>query len=79
MYVCLCKALTETDVAECARGCALEGVTSTSEVLRALDLEGDEACGFCAENPCHILAIVEDELELHVGLTRPNEEPVAFS
>jgi bacterioferritin-associated ferredoxin len=73
LYVCLCKALTESEVVSRARACISEGITCSSQVLRALDLEGDEACGFCTENPEHILAIFEDELELH-GYSRSPEQ-----
>ena len=76
MYVCLCKALTETEIASRARGCIAEGRRSPDDIVEALELYCEEACGFCAENPEHILAIVEDELELHLGYTSPTARAV---
>ena len=74
MYVCLCKGLTEAEVVRRARGCITEGVRSPEDVIEALDLHSEEACGFCVENPEHILAIFEDELELHLGYSTPSEQ-----
>lgn len=79
MYVCLCKALTESDVVERARDCIREGATSPTAVIDALDLHSDEACGFCVENPHHIVAIFEDELELHQGFACPNRQSSPLS
>ena len=79
MYVCLCKALTEADVVARTRDCIREGATSYSAVIDALDLHSDEACGFCVENPHHIEAIFEDELEVHLGFTCPNGQSAPLS
>lgn len=79
MYVCLCKALTEAEVVRRARGCITEGIRSPDDVIEALGLHCEEACGFCAENPQHILAIFEDELELHLGYTASSEQPMTHA
>jgi hypothetical protein len=42
-----------------------------------MDLRCEDACGFCAENPEHIMAIFEDELELHQGFAALPFEPLA--
>lgn len=76
MYVCLCKALTEAEVAQRSRACIAQGITDLDDIIEVLDLRGDEVCGFCADNPQDILGIFEDELELHRGYTpSPNEVP----
>lgn len=75
MYVCLCKALTETEVSRRARGCITEGARSPEALLEAMGVHCEEACGYCVENPEHIVAIFEDELELHLGYTTPTGAP----
>ena len=75
MYVCLCNALTETEAARRARGCIMEGVRDSSEVIDAMGLRCETSCGYCIENPQHIIAIFEDELEEHLGYTAPADEP----
>ncbi len=61
MFVCLCKALTENDVARAARACSASGCTSTEDVLRLLGLHCEEACGFCVANPESFIAIAQEE------------------
>ena len=75
MYVCLCKALTESDVAMRARSCIQQGPCTPEDFLEVLDLHGDEVCGFCAEHPQDLLGIFEDEMELHYGYSVPPNEP----
>ena len=79
MYVCLCKALTEAEVIRRCRGCITEGVRSADGVIEALGLQCEDACGFCVEHPQHILAIFEDELELHLGYSTPNEQTISHA
>ena len=79
MYVCLCKALTEAEVVRRARGCITGGGRSPDDIIEALELHCEEACGFCVENPQHILAIVEDELELYLGYSAPAEQPMTHA
>jgi bacterioferritin-associated ferredoxin len=67
VYVCLCKALTEADVAQRSRACIAEGLRDASKMLEVLDLYSDDVCGFCAEHPQDITGIFEDELELYLG------------
>jgi hypothetical protein len=50
-------------------------VRSPDDVIEAFDLRCEEVCGFCANNPEHILAIFEDELELQLGYSTPTEQP----
>jgi bacterioferritin-associated ferredoxin len=76
VYVCLCKALTESEAARRVRACIEDGITSPDGVIEAMDLHGDETCGFCTENPHHIMAIFEDELELHLGYAAPDPDAV---
>lgn len=76
MYVCLCKGLTEAEVVERTRSCIADGVRCPGGVIEALELECEDACGFCAENPEHIVAIFEDELETHLGYSTPCHEAV---
>lgn len=63
MYVCLCKALKEADVALAARVCAERGNVALEDVIEVLGLHSEEACGFCVEHPETIREIVADELE----------------
>ncbi len=76
MYVCLCNALTESEAVRRARGCITEGVRSPEDVIEAMNLCSESACGFCVEHPEHILAIFEDELEVYLGYTTPADESV---
>ncbi len=43
MYVCLCKAVTESDVRQVGRS----GATTAAALIAALGLDGDECCGLC--------------------------------
>jgi len=43
MYVCLCKAVTESDVREAGRA----GATTATALIGALGLDSDECCGLC--------------------------------
>ena len=67
MYVCLCKGLTEAEVVRRARGCVRQGSRSPEDVIEALELHSEDACGYCVENPEVIIAIFEDELEEQQG------------
>jgi bacterioferritin-associated ferredoxin len=70
MYVCLCKALKEDDVALAARACAERGNVALEDVIEVLGLHCEEACGFCVEHPETIRDIVEDEVEA-LGFNAP--------
>ena len=76
MYVCLCKALKESEVALRARTCIQQGHCDAAEFLETLDLHNDEVCGFCAEHPQDLIGIFEDELELSRGYTTPDREHI---
>lgn len=65
MYICLCKALKETDVALAARDCISRGTPDLDDLIEVLGLRCEEACGYCAEHPEVIEAIASDELESH--------------
>jgi bacterioferritin-associated ferredoxin len=43
MYVCLCKAITESDVRQAGRS----GATTAAALIGALGLDSDECCGLC--------------------------------
>jgi bacterioferritin-associated ferredoxin len=57
VYVCLCKGLTESQVADTAGACADAGEAKHCSFLSALHLDSDDACGYCAEDPGVLLAI----------------------
>ncbi len=61
MFVCLCKAITESDVARAARDCSASGCASTDEVMQRLGLHCEEACGFCIAHPESFVSIAEEE------------------
>lgn len=63
MYVCLCKALTEADVALAARECINRGTQDLEDLIEVLGLRCEEACGYCVDHPEIIEAIASDELE----------------
>ena len=63
MYVCLCKALTESDVSLAARACLEKGVTNLEDVIEVLGLNCEEACRYCVKHPEVISAIVADEFD----------------
>jgi bacterioferritin-associated ferredoxin len=73
MYVCLCKALTEADVALAARDCLQTGAIELEDVIEVLGLHCEEACGYCLEHPETIQSIVEDEVEAN-GFERAHTE-----
>ena len=60
MFVCLCRALTEADVACTARACLASGAATSQELFIALGLDCDEACGYCLDNPESVLSIAVD-------------------
>ena len=65
MFVCLCKALTEDDVASAARSCLASGEASIDALLEVLDLDCETACGFCThEDRETFLAIAESAWSL---------------
>lgn len=63
MYVCLCKGLRESDVSLAARACIEQGAFQLEDVIEVLNLNCEEACGYCVENPDVIESIVSDEVE----------------
>ncbi len=69
MFVCLCKALTESDVASAARACSAAGCTSTDEVMQLLGLHCEEACGFCIAHPDTFDSIAQEEWATYVAQT----------
>lgn len=79
MYVCLCKGLTEAEVARRCRDCIAEGVRCAEDAVEAVGICGEEICGFCVESPQLIQSIFEDELEAHLGYSSPSEQPVSQS
>lgn len=63
MYVCLCKPLTEADVALAAQICLQGGRPSPEALVQSLNLNSEDCCGYCARNPEALLSIAEDEWE----------------
>ena len=55
MYVCICNAVTERQVRECARS----GVRSLEELACTLGVGA--GCGRCAEGACELLEQVHGE------------------
>jgi bacterioferritin-associated ferredoxin len=62
MYVCLCKGLTESDVAMTARVWAESGI-EPDDVIELLGLRSEECCGYCDQHPQVLLDIVAAEME----------------
>ena len=61
MYVCLCKALTDSDVRLIARTLAGSGVRSIDDFLAFLDLDNISGCGLCAQEPEQFIALATSE------------------
>ena len=58
MFVCLCKALTESDVASAAAACGQ--CPSTEQFIELLGLHCEEACGFCVDHPETVASIAHE-------------------
>ena len=74
MYVCLCKGLTESDVATTARVWAENGI-EPDDVIEVLGLRCEEACGYCEQNPELLLSIFAAELERPITSLRKAAGP----
>lgn len=59
MYLCLCKAVTESDVKQVARS----GVVTAEELIQALGLEDDDCCGRCTLQIEEFVAVAVRELD----------------
>ena len=57
MYLCLCKAVTESDVKRAAQA----GTTTAEALIVALGLDGDDCCGRCAQEMDDFVAVAVSE------------------
>jgi bacterioferritin-associated ferredoxin len=76
MYVCLCRGLTESDVAMAARVWAENGI-EPDDIVEVLGLRCEEACGYCEKHPELLLDIVASEFERSRTYDRPAVETTA--
>jgi bacterioferritin-associated ferredoxin len=56
MYLCLCKAVTESDVRELAR----RGVRTKAQLVETLGLDQPDVCGRCIRDMSAFMACVQD-------------------
>jgi bacterioferritin-associated ferredoxin len=56
MYVCLCRAVTDSAVRKLGRA----GVIDADDLIERLRLEDKEACGYCARHIEQIVAIATE-------------------
>ena len=55
MYVCLCKAITDRQV----RHLGEEGVISPESLIKILNVDDEESCGFCKQYIGRMVAIAK--------------------
>lgn len=73
MYVCLCKGLSEADVASAAQEAAAFGQADADALYAALGLYCEDACGYCLEHPDTLLRIAHEEWDVLLDETRPRQ------
>jgi bacterioferritin-associated ferredoxin len=57
MYVCLCNAITESEV----RKAGQDGVIDADGLVRLFDLDNEDCCGYCIKHIDFFVEIAEGE------------------
>ena len=57
MYVCLCNAITESQVKRAGQ----DGITNPHELIEKFNLNDDACCGYCRKNIDFFVEIAEGE------------------